>query len=163
MLARLARFAPVSAQRLSVRAFSASAVSRGLFADYVKSVKPNVKEITPSDLYARMSADPANGMPTSLHILDVRETYEWNEEYIPAAIYTGRGTLERDIEGVVPDPYDEVVVYCAGGVRSVLAADSLQKMGYKNVYSLAGGISGWKKAELPVTENFSTYSERVKY
>ena len=74
-----------------------------------------------------------------------RETYEWNEDHIPHAVYTGRGNLERDIEGMVPNVEDEVVLYCAGGFRSLVAADTLKKMGYKNVKSLKGGIGGWKR------------------
>jgi rhodanese-related sulfurtransferase len=80
-----------------------------------------------------------------------RETYEWNEDHIPYATYTGRGNLERDIvsairiidtkEGIVPNVNDEIVLYCAGGFRSLVAADTLIKMGYKNVKSLNGGTS----------------------
>eukprot|EP00842_Homolaphlyctis_polyrhiza_P005569 jgi/Hompol1/6012/HPOL_001463-RA len=135
----------------------------GRFTDYVNTIRPNVKEITAAELNARITANPGQGPPASLHILDCRETYEWNDEHIPFAVYTGRGCLERDIEGIIPDVTDDLVVYCAGGVRSLLAADALQKMGYRNVYSLAGGISAWKKAELPIIINYATYSDKIDY
>jgi rhodanese-related sulfurtransferase len=91
------------------------------------------------------------------------ETYEWNERRIANAKYTGRGLLERDIEHIVPDLNDEVVVYCAGGVRSVLAADALQKMGYRNVSSLKGGIGAWAAKDYPIEENYGTFSEKEDY
>ncbi|KAI8610363.1 Rhodanese-like domain-containing protein [Chytriomyces sp. MP71] len=92
-----------------------------------------------------------------------KETYEWNEGRIPHAFYTGRGNLERDIETYVPDTHDDIVLYCAGGVRSLLAAESLKRMGYKNVSSLAGGIGAWKAAgeevHAPPGKTFSTREE----
>ncbi|KAJ8331364.1 hypothetical protein QVD99_001645 [Batrachochytrium dendrobatidis] len=142
--------------------FSMTATPLGRFADHIKTLQPNVKEMTVSELDKRLCVDHIHGPPANLHILDVRETYEWNEDHIPFAHYTGRGNLERDIEGVVPDLYDDVVLYCAGGMRSIIAADSLQKMGYRNVYSLTGGIAAWKKASLPIVSNFKTFSEQVK-
>ncbi|KAJ3090495.1 hypothetical protein HK102_003525 [Quaeritorhiza haematococci] len=151
-----------TAAQLQQRHFSQTPAALGLFKDYVEKVRPSVKEITAKQLNAKITSDPVKGPPDTLHIFDVRETYEWNEEHIPYAVYTGRGTLERDIEGMVPDPYDEVILYCAGGPRSIVAADTLQKMGYKNVHYLSGGIGGWKQSGLPVSQNFSMYSERVK-
>ncbi|KND02923.1 uncharacterized protein SPPG_02004 [Spizellomyces punctatus DAOM BR117] len=144
------------------RAFSQTPASLGLFSDYVKTLKTNVKEITSEQLNAKLTKDPVNGPPPTVHVLDVRETYEWNEEHLPFAVYTGRGCLERDIEGLIPDQFDEIILYCAGGNRSIVAADSLQKMGYKNVYSLAGGIGGWKKDGYQIVQNFKTYSDQVK-
>ncbi|KAI8926350.1 Rhodanese-like domain-containing protein [Entophlyctis helioformis] len=151
------------AATVAFRSLSATPAARGLFADYLKTVAPSVKEITAAQLNARITADPVHGPPSSLHILDVRETYEWNEEHIPFAVYTGRGTLERDIESTVVDQFDDVVVYCAGGARSILAADALQKMGYKNVYSLKGGIGAWKQSSLPIVANEKTYTEKIDY
>jgi rhodanese-related sulfurtransferase len=73
----------------------------------------------------------------------VREESEWASGHLPGTTHLGRGVLERDIEGVVPDTAAEIVLYCGGGYRSVLAADSLQPMGYTNVHSMDGGYSGW--------------------
>jgi rhodanese-related sulfurtransferase len=92
-----------------------------------------------------------------------RETYEWNSDHIPLAQYTGRGMLERDVERLIPDPADMVVVYCAGGVRSILAARALQEMGYTNVHSLAGGMKAWKDANLPVVKNQRVFSDQASY
>ncbi|KAJ3128771.1 hypothetical protein HK098_003537 [Nowakowskiella sp. JEL0407] len=159
---RLLRNVPLR-QISGIRQFSHSAVSYGLFKDYLATIRPTIKEITPQQLDKKLTQTPGQGPPANLHLLDVRETYEWNEEHIPYAVYTGRGALERDIEGIVSDPNDEVVLYCAGGNRSILAAEALQKMGYKNVFSLDGGIGRWKKEGYPLNQNYNTYSEMVKY
>jgi phage shock protein E len=62
-----------------------------------------------------------------------------------------RGTIELDIEEKVPDPNATVICHCGGGGRSALVAETLQKMGYKNVRSMAGGLKAWKAAGLPTT------------
>lgn len=77
------------------RFFSSSSKSLGLYQNYLS--KLNTKEITPKELKNIFEADPINGPPAQFHLLDVRETYEWNEDHIPFAQYTGRGNLERDI------------------------------------------------------------------
>ena len=78
-------------------------------------------------------------------IIDVREDREWNLGHLPGAVHVARGTLEGRIEGVVPRER-KVVVYCAGGNRSALAADTMREMGYRDVQSLAGGIRSWVDA-----------------
>lgn len=105
----------------------------------------------------------AGGSHEPFHLLDVRETGEWNGEHIPGATYTGRGCLERDVERLIPDATDAIVVYCAAGARSLLAARALKEMGYTNVSSLAGGLAAWKGAGLPVAKNQRVYQERVEY
>ncbi|KAJ3269479.1 hypothetical protein HDV01_001363 [Terramyces sp. JEL0728] len=145
------------------RAFSSTIASRGLFKDYIAKLTPNVKEITLEGLKQKIAADPIHGPPKTFHLLDVRETYEWNEDHIPFATYTGRGNLERDIQQIVPDVHDEIVLYCAGGFRSIIAADTLTKMGYKNVSSLKGGIGGWKNDGNYIVTNQVVYSERLEY
>ncbi|KAI8853812.1 Rhodanese-like domain-containing protein [Chytridium lagenaria] len=147
----------------SVRLFASTPVSASLFSDYVKGLKESIKEVNVAYVDGVLSKDPVNGPPPTFHLLDVRETYEWNEERIPNASYVGRGCLERDIEQLVPDTFDEVVLYCAGGNRSLIAADSLRRMGYKNVSSLAGGISEWKRSGKKTEHNFNTYSDVVAY
>ncbi|TMC22354.1 MAG: molybdopterin-synthase adenylyltransferase MoeB [Chloroflexi bacterium] len=77
-------------------------------------------------------------------LIDIREKHEWNEAYIPGAIHLPRGFLEFDVEENVPDKEQTVILYCAGGWRSLLAGTTLQQMGYKNVISLAGGFGQWK-------------------
>ena len=77
-------------------------------------------------------------------LVDVREKHEWNEGHIPGAIHVPRGYLELQVEEAVPDKDKTVVLYCAGGVRSLMAGATLQQMGYKNVVSMAGGFGAWK-------------------
>ena len=73
---------------------------------------------------------------------------------MPAAQYLGRGILERDIETRFPELDTPLVLYCGGGFRSVLAADNLQQMGYRDVISMDGGYRGWMEAGYPVEEDF---------
>lgn len=68
-------------------------------------------------------------------------------------LHLSRGTIELDIEEKVPDPNAVVICHCGGGGRSVLAAESLQKMGYKNVRSMTGGLKAWKAAGLPTSKD----------
>ena len=84
-------------------------------------------------------------------LVDVREDSEFAKDHLPNAIHMGKGVIERDIEQRVPDKGSEIVLYCGGGFRSALAADNLQKMGYTNVYSMDGGIRGWRDKKYPIT------------
>src|SRR5437773_11537201 len=77
-------------------------------------------------------------------LVDVREKHEWNEGHIPGALHVPRGFLELQIEEAVPDKSKTVVLYCAGGVRSLMAGKTLQQMGYQNVISMSGGFGQWK-------------------
>ena len=114
------------------------------FLRIVEDAKTNVREVTAEDVRARLEA----GAP--FHLIDVREDREWNEGRLPHALHIGKGVIERDIEKHVPDDADEIVLYCGGGFRSALAAEALQRMGYRNVLSMAGGYSGWREAGFPV-------------
>jgi rhodanese-related sulfurtransferase len=78
--------------------------------------------------------------------IDVREEHEWDAGHAAGAMYLGKGIIERDIERLVPDKKTEIVLYCGGGYRSALAADNLRRMGYRNVFSMAGGWRAWKRA-----------------
>ncbi len=78
-------------------------------------------------------------------LLDVREIHEWQEGHIPGAVHVPRGSLESQVEHVLPDRSRPVVVYCAGGSRSAFAAKTLGEMGYENVHNLAGGYTDWKR------------------
>jgi molybdopterin/thiamine biosynthesis adenylyltransferase/rhodanese-related sulfurtransferase len=82
-------------------------------------------------------------------VVDVREKLEWNDGYIPGAIHVPRGYLELQIEEAVPDKSQMVLLYCAGGVRSLLAAETLKAMGYQQPISMAGGYNAWTQAGLP--------------
>ena len=115
------------------------------FEKLVAEAKKNITEISPEDAAAKLQNREAV-------IVDVREKDEWDEEHIPHAIHLSRGTIELDIEEKAPDPNAVVILHCGGGGRSALAAESLQKMDYKNVRSMAGGMKAWKAAGLPTTK-----------
>ena len=108
----------------------------------VAEAEKNVTEISPEDAAKKFQEHQAV-------IIDVREKDEYDEDHIPNALHLSRGRIELDIEEQVPDPNTTVVVHCGGGGRSALAAESLQKMGYKDVRSMAGGFKAWKAAGLP--------------
>ncbi|HUF66948.1 MAG TPA: rhodanese-like domain-containing protein [Gemmatimonadaceae bacterium] len=83
------------------------------------------------------------------HLVDVREESEWNAGHAANAQHIGKGVIERDIETRIPDKNAEIILYCGGGYRSVLAAESLRQMGYTNVRSMAGGWRAWVKEGAP--------------
>jgi len=112
------------------------------FEKLVADAKKNICEILPEDAAAKMKSGEAV-------IVDVREKEEWDEEHIPDATHLSRGTVELEIEEKFPDLNKTIITHCGGGGRSALAAESLQKMGYKNLRSMAGGFKAWKAAGLP--------------
>jgi len=115
------------------------------FEKLVAEAKKHITEISPQDAAAKSRSSEAV-------IVDVREKDEWDEEHIPDAMHMSRGTIELDIEEKVPDGNAMIICHCGGGGRSALAAESLQKMGYKNVRSMAGGLKAWRAAGLPTTK-----------
>ena len=117
------------------------------FLKIVEDAKQRVRECTVADVKERLDAGE------SFHLIDVREESEWAKGHLPSARHIGKGVIERDIEKAVPDPDAPIVVYCGGGFRSALAADNLQKMGYRDVISMDGGFSGWREAGLPVVQD----------
>lgn len=88
-------------------------------------------------------------MPKNFVLVDTREDKEWDTLHIDGAIHIGKGVIERDVEGKIPDTNTKIVLYCGGGFRSALAADNMQKMGYTNVISMDGGFSAWNKEGYP--------------
>ncbi len=78
-------------------------------------------------------------------VIDVREDHEWDAGHVAGATHLSKGVIERDIERLEPNRAAPIVLYCGGGFRSALAADALQKMGYTNVQSLAGGWGEWTR------------------
>ncbi|MBM4344346.1 MAG: sulfurtransferase [Deltaproteobacteria bacterium] len=111
------------------------------FQALVDDAKSRVRETT-------LAAWPGLAAAGAL-LIDVREDREWRAGHAAGARHLGRGVLERDIVGAVPNKGQVLVLYCGGGYRSALAADNLQKMGYGNVLSLAGGWKAWVAAGLP--------------
>ena len=97
-------------------------------------------------------------------LIDVREKDEWTEGFIPGARWIPRGFLELRIEDQVPERSSEIILYCAGGTRSALAARSLAELGYTNVKSMAGGFTAWKRAGLPFERPFvMTQEQSLRY
>ena len=112
------------------------------FEKLVDDAKSRVKEITVDQAIKRQKA--------GANLIDVREDREWAEGHARGAIHIGRGVIERDIVQTVPDKSAELILYCGGGYRSALAADNLEKIGYKNVLSMAGGWRAWNEAGAPL-------------
>lgn len=106
--------------------------------DLIDAAKSRIAEVTPAEAIA--AANDAD-----IVFLDVREPNEWNLGHVPGAVHIPRGQLEGKIELAV-DRDMRIVVYCAGGSRSALAADTLKQMGYKHAESLEGGFRGWAEA-----------------
>jgi rhodanese-related sulfurtransferase len=113
------------------------------FLKIVEDVKSNVREISVDEVRQKLENGKAK-------LIDVREDSEWAAGHARGAQHIGKGVIERDIEQSVPDKNAELILYCGGGFRSALATDSLQKMGYTNVVSMAGGWRGWQAAGGPV-------------
>jgi rhodanese-related sulfurtransferase len=113
------------------------------FLQLVNESKSRIKQTNVQEVKRRMEAGE------KFALVDVREESEWTKGHIAGAVYLGKGVIERDIEARFPDPSTKLILYCGGGFRSALAADNLQKMGYKNVESMDGGWKGWVEAGFP--------------
>ena len=114
------------------------------FLKVVEEARVHVREVSVDEARKRLAANPA------AVLLDVREDGEWQAGHAVEARHLGRGILERDIESTFPDPATEIIMYCGGGFRSALACEVAQRMGYRNVLSLAGGYKAMVKANWPV-------------
>jgi adenylyltransferase/sulfurtransferase len=124
----------------------------------VNLAKREIEEITPNQLQERLKAGEG------LTVVDIRERDEWVQGHIPDARFIPRGFLELQIEQHQPDREIPVVLYCAGGVRSALAARNLKEMGYEKVISMIGGFNGWKNASLPFkVPKVLSEDQRVRY
>ena len=110
------------------------------FLRLVNDAKSRIREVTVAETQRRMAQN------LEAKLIDVREDNEWQSAHAADAIHLGKGIIERDIEVTVADKNAELILYCGGGYRSALAADVLQRMGYANVFSMAGGWKAWKEA-----------------
>ena len=115
------------------------------FLKLVADAKTRVLECTVDDVKRRLDRGE------KFVLVDVREESEYAAGHLPGAVHMSKGVIERDVETAVPDPATPLVLYCGGGFRSALAADNLQKMGYTNVWSMDGGIRGWREKGYPLT------------
>ncbi|HYH92570.1 MAG TPA: molybdopterin-synthase adenylyltransferase MoeB [Candidatus Saccharimonadales bacterium] len=110
------------------------------YADLLRDARAEVREVSPQEV-AALDAGAAT-------VVDVREASEWEQGYVPGASHVSKSYIEQQIEGVAPDRDQPVILYCAGGVRSLFAAQTLQQMGYTDVASMSSGFQGWKSAGL---------------
>jgi rhodanese-related sulfurtransferase len=117
------------------------------FLSLVNDARSRIREITVDQARERIAADP------TVRLVDVREDSEWQADHAAGAHHLGKGIIERDIELEVPDKSAELILYCGGGYRSALVADVLQKMGYTNVFSMAGGWRAWKESNAPTVNS----------
>jgi rhodanese-related sulfurtransferase len=117
------------------------------FLNLVKDAKKRIKEEDFRETKKKLDAGE------KIILVDTREDAEWARGHIPGAIHLGKGIIERDIEKTIPDKEATLVLYCGGGFRSALAADNLQRMGYRNVISMDGGWRGWTEAGFPIIQD----------
>lgn len=110
------------------------------FLNLVNDAKTRIREVTVAETQQRTRENK------DVKLIDVREDNEWETAHAAGAVHLGKGIIERDIETAVPDKNTELILYCGGGYRSALAADALQKMGYTNVFSMAGGWKAWQES-----------------
>ena len=103
------------------------------FLALIEDARNRIKEIHASELPQRLAANPR------IRLIDVREESEFAAGRIKGAEWIGKGVIERDIEAKHPDKHEPLYLYCGGGFRSAIAADNLQKMGYREVWSVDGG------------------------
>ncbi len=115
------------------------------FSDLMREARAEIREVTP------LEADQLRANPRAA-LVDVREDSEWEQGHVPGAHHVAKSYLEQQIEAYVPDRATPVVLYCAGGVRSLFAAQTLRAMGYQDVVSMSGGFQQWKALGLPWTQ-----------
>lgn len=115
------------------------------FLKLVNNAKNHIREVNVQETRERINGDP------KVKLIDVREDNEWQAGHAAGAEHLGKGIIERDIEMKVPDKSTELILYCGGGYRSALVADVLQKMGYTNVFSMAGGWKAWQESGAPTS------------
>jgi len=116
------------------------------FLKLVGEAKQRIKEGTVAEVKAKLDRGER------FELIDVREDNEFMKDHAKGARHIGRGILERDIETAIPDKQTSIILYCGGGYRSALAADSLRQMGYTNVLSMDGGIRAWREAGYPLEQ-----------
>jgi rhodanese-related sulfurtransferase len=114
------------------------------FSNLVQDARFRIREIPVSEVLARHVKGEV------LNLIDVREDREWLHSHIPGARHLSKGTIERDVEVYYRKVEVELILYCADGFRSALAADSLRRMGYEGACSMSGGFAGWKAAGGPI-------------
>ena len=124
--------------------------------DFLVAARQEIPEVSVEEVQER-------GQPgDDFVLLDVRENDEVRTGYIDGSVAIPRGFLEFQVGGKIPQTDEEVIVYCAGGARSLLAAQVLRSMGYDNVSSMSGGITRWKDAGFPVQRDRQLGTEQLE-
>ncbi len=128
------------------------------YADLLREVRAQIQEVSPGETDLIREASP------DLVLIDCRETDEWEQGFIPGAIHLPRGYIELNVEAMVPERDRKVVVYCAQGIRSMLAAKTLGEMGYTDVSSMSGGFGQWKSMGLPwLMPAYLSHEQKLRY
>jgi sulfur-carrier protein adenylyltransferase/sulfurtransferase len=122
------------------------------FRDLMREARASVPEVSTAEAEALAQR--------GARLIDVRESSEWEEGHIPGAVHVSRSYLEQNIEGAAPDRAAPVVLYCAGGVRSLFTAQAMRDMGYTDVASMAGGFQAWKSEGRSWTKPVSLTKEQ---
>ena len=111
------------------------------YRDLLREAREQVPEVT--------TAEAESAARHGATVLDVREASEWEQGHVARARHISKSYIEQEIESLAPDRSTPLVVYCAGGIRSLFAGQTLQEMGYTDVRSMAGGFQAWKNLQLP--------------
>lgn len=128
------------------------------YSDILREARSQVREVSTVEVDLQRES----GTPPLL--IDVRENHEWEAGHLPGALHVPRSHLESLIEGAAPDRSRPIVLYCASGIRSVFASQTLGELGYTNVASMAGGFQGWKAQGLPwETPTILSPEQKVRY
>ncbi len=122
------------------------------YADLLREARAQIREVSPQEVDAL-----AVGSAT---IVDVREDSEWEQGHLPGASHVSKSYIEQQIEAVAPDRDAQVILYCAGGIRSLFAGQTLAEMGYTDVASMSGGFQAWKGAGLTFETPVSLSAEQ---
>ena len=117
------------------------------FLKLVSNARKAIKECSVYDLKKELDGGNKNYL-----IVDVREESEYAADHVPGAVHMGRGVIEVKIEQLIPNKEQPMMLYCGGGFRSALVAESIQKMGYTGAISVDGGMRGWKTENYPMTQ-----------
>ena len=125
------------------------------YRDYFGEIKKRTREATPQQVADLLRSG-------DVQLADVREKDEWNAGYIPGAVHVPKSYLEQWAEDRIPDKNKKTVLYCAGGVRSVMAADVLAQLGYTDVISMSGGFNRWKDSGMAVVTPESFTPEQAQ-
>jgi sulfur-carrier protein adenylyltransferase/sulfurtransferase len=126
------------------------------FQDIMAEARKEVPEITPQQVNDLLTNNGKSHV-----LLDVRESDEWRQGHLEGALPLPRGFLEIKVETAIPDKNAPVIAYCAGGVRSLLAAKAMKEMGYQNVSSMSGGYTAWKNGGFKWVQDFQYTPEQL--